>query len=638
MRCDAGEKHSTPITFGEFELLLEKEREPCEGWDQPHVPCPSAAKEIRVAKRSNGPGLITLRAWATVPGVDINVAFTLFYGKERMKWDKVFAQMEVLRDDIQGSELLYSVLSPPVYGVQARDFLQFRRVRQQEDGSVLIVLRSAEHPDRPEDRRYIRAESYFSGYVLRQEVDSSGLVLKIFLMSCVDIKGSIPKWVVNSLAPRKPSEWIDSLAKAVHGRRAGGPLQDMRRFAEHHAFDYEACDAGSDEGAPPAVGPPSTAPAVPLDPVVPVALPAAPLEEPAMLKGPVAFKGTAATAALAVQRAAAAKREPAGRSQQERRGVQFVPGSGGTPRELAAPDAPGRHPGAPWAAPAAAPAALQLGPSSPERPEGVLGKEERTPSQSSRAPPQSSRSAGPASPTRSGLSVFRVHVPPRYPGVHYRASMDREDRSQHHAVDGETVAGRLSPDGEWLRVVQRMSRDGEWLVVEEAELYLPMRAGAGAGTIQVLRPVGQPPLVGARSAPLLQAQTSFVVRVPRGYPGIQYRRSKDLQDRHHLFAARGEEVCGHVEDSGLWLRVDRGGETLFLPISLAGTSVLVLPAGAARDDAGIEEGTPPQAPRRSRGDAAADGGGAQGGSPGSFFAACSCGSPPAVGAEVVQGG
>lgn len=34
-------------------------------------------------------------------------------------------------------------------------------------------------------------------------------VLKLFIMSCSDVKGLIPKWLINFVAPKKPGEWVD---------------------------------------------------------------------------------------------------------------------------------------------------------------------------------------------------------------------------------------------------------------------------------------------------------------------------------------------------------------------------------------------------------------------------------------------
>lgn len=239
MEFDIDVKHRMPISLSEFELLLQKESESCKGWD-----VPIDRKDIKVAKVQSGPGVITLRAWASVPGVLSHVAFHLFYvTEERMKWDKVFAKQAIIGADCQGSDILYSLLKPPVG--TPRDFLQYRRIRLQKDGSILIVLRSAEHPDCPEESSAIRAESYISGYVLRQEWDGEKPVLKIFLMSCSDIKGLIPKWIVNTIAPRKPGEWIESLRKAAVDFQQANPgvmgelQQTVQRFAEDVPFDFE---------------------------------------------------------------------------------------------------------------------------------------------------------------------------------------------------------------------------------------------------------------------------------------------------------------------------------------------------------------------------------------------------------------
>jgi len=245
MEFDIDVKHRMPISLSEFELLLQKEAESCKGWD-----VPIDRKELKVAKTQSGPGVITLRAWATVPGVHAHVAFHLFYvAEERMKWDKVFAKQAIIGSGCQGSDILYSLLKPPVS--TPRDFLQYRRIRLEKDGSILIMLRSAEHPDCPEESSAIRAESYISGYVLRQEWDGETPVLKIFLMSCSDIKGLIPKWIVNTIAPRKPGEWIESLRKAAVDFQQANPgmmgelQQTLQRFAEDNPFDFEAEDADS---------------------------------------------------------------------------------------------------------------------------------------------------------------------------------------------------------------------------------------------------------------------------------------------------------------------------------------------------------------------------------------------------------
>merc|ERR1711957_1135206 len=50
---------------------------------------------------------------------------------------------------------------------------------------------------------------------------------------------------------------------------------------------------------------------------------------------------------------------------------------------------------------------------------------------------------------------------------------------------------------------------------------------------------------------------SYVVHVPRPYPGVQYRSSRRLDDRLPLYAMKGAAVEGLVDDEGAWLRVVR---------------------------------------------------------------------------------
>jgi hypothetical protein len=89
MDFDVTFKHKMPITLSEFDLLRQKNEESLKGWDV----CVDR-KEIKVAKVQNDTGCITLRAWATVPGVDMYVAFFLFANHhERVKHAKCVARV-----------------------------------------------------------------------------------------------------------------------------------------------------------------------------------------------------------------------------------------------------------------------------------------------------------------------------------------------------------------------------------------------------------------------------------------------------------------------------------------------------------------------------------------------------------------
>jgi len=250
MDFDTTFKHKMPITLSEFELLLQKEAESNKGWDM----CIDR-KNFKVSKIQTGPGVITLRCWATVPNVQLSVAFFLFYDiQERIKWDRVFSKMEQIEESADGYDILYSVMRIPT--VTPREWLQFRRVRVQEDGSVLIVLRSADNGSVPEDKHMIRVENYISGYVLRQSWEGDTPLLNIFIMSSSDVKGMIPKWIVNMFAPKKPIEWVEGLRKAsvayqeAHPNCAEECKAITKRFMGYTPYDYEPEDQDQDGTTP----------------------------------------------------------------------------------------------------------------------------------------------------------------------------------------------------------------------------------------------------------------------------------------------------------------------------------------------------------------------------------------------------
>lgn len=74
---------------------------------------------------------------------------------------------------------------------------------------------------------------------------------------------------------------------------------------------------------------------------------------------------------------------------------------------------------------------------------------------------------------------------------------------------------------------------------------------------------------------------NFRVRVPKPYPGVQYRKSKRLDDRYPRYAKEGMTITGRIEDDGEWLRIS---DRVFLPMRVAGAPILEpLPAAAAVD-------------------------------------------------------
>merc|ERR1712232_1099314 len=105
-------------------------------------------------------------------------------------------------------------------------------------------------------------------------------------------------------------------------------------------------------------------------------------------------------------------------------------------------------------------------------------------------------------------------------------------------------------------------------------------------TMRSQRPKMQVPEVGQGTG-----SAKFKVQVPKPYPGVQYRKSKDLADKYDRYAKHGSTVIGAVEDGGEWLRVR---DSLYLPMRLGTVQILqqVENTGKTTNDAGDGSSSP----------------------------------------------
>mmetsp|Transcript_56373 Transcript_56373/g.112031 ORF Transcript_56373/g.112031 Transcript_56373/m.112031 type:complete len:382 (-) Transcript_56373:167-1312(-) len=64
----------------------------------------------------------------------------------------------------------------------------------------------------------------------------------------------------------------------------------------------------------------------------------------------------------------------------------------------------------------------------------------------------------------------------------------------------------------------------------------------------------------------------FRVQVPKPYPGVQYRKSKDLNDKYPRYAKHGSTIVGEVEADSEWVKV----REMYLPMRLGPVQILEL--------------------------------------------------------------
>ena len=239
MDFDLDLKHQLPITGHEAKFLYEKEAEALTGPGWELTVNRSNIKVLRFtfhSDASSGGGSIPpvlVRAYVRIPNTGIaNVYYHIVDPDSRPRWDQNFDKFSLIPHAQQDEcEILYCTINSP-FGVTPRDFLQYRKSIIESD-LVTIIMRSAVHSDKPPLPGFIRAESLISGYVIRQ----NGPDCDLFLMSQTDIKGLIPKWMVNMVAAKAPAQWIDNLVKScqqIAQTRFGGDERTMNEFFDSY--------------------------------------------------------------------------------------------------------------------------------------------------------------------------------------------------------------------------------------------------------------------------------------------------------------------------------------------------------------------------------------------------------------------
>jgi hypothetical protein len=83
---------------------------------------------------------------------------------------------------------------------------------------MIISFMSVTHPAVPPIKGNVRGETHIAGYVIKPN-DEDPESTDICVLSQVDIKGLIPKFVVNLVAGKQPAEWILKLEKACERAR-----------------------------------------------------------------------------------------------------------------------------------------------------------------------------------------------------------------------------------------------------------------------------------------------------------------------------------------------------------------------------------------------------------------------------------
>ena len=178
-------------------------------------------------------GAMRTRTRLRIPNVSPQAVFCcLFDPAKRLAFDKYYTRFEVSRVIDPDLEVLVSEIDAPV-GVSNREFVEWRRrllpkfsdLTERSNVQYVIYLRSCESDEcsasvspNPNTKKVERAEAWISGYLMNWWFDEeNGEILgtEVLIISQLDNRGMIPKFLMNTLTSSGPKKWATSLVNAV---------------------------------------------------------------------------------------------------------------------------------------------------------------------------------------------------------------------------------------------------------------------------------------------------------------------------------------------------------------------------------------------------------------------------------------
>lgn len=229
-------RHATPISEVELDSLIQYVEATRKFSDFLEVPASlpaewslcSEGEEFDCFKSiDESTGIVRTRTWAHIRGVPPQTLFFILSDSQtRRMWDKHYAKFEPEWTDPADPRLdiLDAVVSAPL-GFANREFLEWRRTRLalSKGDPFAIYLRSWNESGagRPVSKGAVRAEVWLSGYLISWwEEDGQVLGAQVMVMTQIDVKGLIPKYIVNALSSSAPRKWVKSVTAAAHAELA----------------------------------------------------------------------------------------------------------------------------------------------------------------------------------------------------------------------------------------------------------------------------------------------------------------------------------------------------------------------------------------------------------------------------------
>jgi StAR-related lipid transfer protein 10 len=84
--------------------------------------------------------------------------------------------------------------------VSDRDFCMISGTFKEEDGKIVIIATSVEHPDCPEVKKVVRAECVIGGWIITPDSEDPEHKCSVYYVTQTNPKGMVPKMFVNKVS------------------------------------------------------------------------------------------------------------------------------------------------------------------------------------------------------------------------------------------------------------------------------------------------------------------------------------------------------------------------------------------------------------------------------------------------------
>ncbi|CAK71920.1 unnamed protein product (macronuclear) [Paramecium tetraurelia] len=208
-------QHYCQQSIKKFDLFLNLIHEPTDKWD-----LAINNKDAQIYKTmKEGSDNVFIKGFCIIKNTSLELALRVVYDiKLRREWDKLLRDFQIIKTESEDIDILAYYVQPPISLVTPREWVQRRILRYDfpEKGQITLIFYSIDYPQHPVNRNRIRAHTEISSMIFEAYEQNN---VKISICSNNDIKGYIPKMIVNRASASGPIDWFKSLQEACNKYR-----------------------------------------------------------------------------------------------------------------------------------------------------------------------------------------------------------------------------------------------------------------------------------------------------------------------------------------------------------------------------------------------------------------------------------